>query len=61
MTPAVTGQNGHASESIAKALQDEATVGYIPTIPLESLWFGGGDMPQITLRRDMRTLCLLSD
>ncbi len=29
------------------------TVGYKPVMPLEALWMGGSDMPQITLRRDI--------
>ena len=47
--------NGHTSEStIAESLQEEATVGYKPSIPLESMWLAGaGDFPQITLRRDI--------
>ena len=48
------GTNGTVNESaIAEALQDEATVGYRPVMPLEALWLSGGDMPQITLRRDI--------
>jgi hypothetical protein len=39
--------------AVADALQEEATVGYRPVMPLESLWLSGGDMPQITLRRDL--------
>src|SRR4051812_35235509 len=40
--------------SVADTLQDEVSVGYKPVTPLESLWqSGGGDMPQITLRRDL--------
>ena len=39
---------------VADILQDEVTVGYRPVMPLESMWLaGGGDMPQITLRRDL--------
>ena len=38
---------------VAEALQEEATVGYKPQIPLEAMWGSGGDMPQITLRRDL--------
>ena len=46
--------NGDVNESvIAEALQEESTVGYRPVMPLESLWLSGGDMPQITLRRDL--------
>ena len=52
--------NGHPAadsppgeSAIGDALQEEATVGYRPTIPLEALWAGGGDMPQVTLKRDL--------
>lgn len=39
---------------IANILEEEVTVGYRPVIPLEAMWLaGGGDMPQITLRRDI--------
>lgn len=34
-------------------LEEEMTVGYRPTMPLEALWLSGTDMPQITLRRDI--------
>lgn len=34
-------------------LQEEITVGYRPTLPLEALWLSGTDLPQITLRRDL--------
>ncbi len=52
------GTNGAAplahDSTIAEALVGEATVGYRPQIPLEALWGSGvGDMPQITLRRDI--------
>jgi hypothetical protein len=50
----INGTNGQSGEQqIAESLQDEATVGYRPTLPLESLWMAGSDMPQITLRRDI--------
>jgi hypothetical protein len=39
--------------NIADTLQEEVTCGYRPVMPLESLWLGGTDMPQITLRRDI--------
>jgi hypothetical protein len=39
--------------AIADVLQEEATIGYRPVMPLESMWLAGGDMPQITLRRDL--------
>lgn len=46
--------NGKVNDSdIAEALMDEATVGYRPTIPLESLWSSGSDFPMVTLRRDL--------
>lgn len=50
-----SGANGEVRESaIADALQNEATVGYLPHASLESLWMAGaGDMPSITLRRDI--------
>ncbi len=39
--------------AVADALQEEATVGYRPVMPLEAMWLSGSDMPQITLRRDL--------
>lgn len=46
--------NGQVNESqVTNALFDEITWGYRPTIPLESLWPGVGDLPHITLRRDL--------
>lgn len=52
--PTQPSSNGAINESaIAEALQEESTVGYRPVMPLESLWLAGGDMPQITLRRDL--------
>lgn len=44
---------GAGTPAIAEALQEEATVGYRPVIPLEAMWMRGADMPQITLRRDL--------
>jgi len=45
--------------AISDNLQDEATVGYQPTIPLESLWGAGmGDTPTITLRRDIEFMLM---
>lgn len=41
------------SNGVAEALQDEATLGYRPTIPLEGTWLSGTDTPQMTLRRDI--------
>ena len=45
--------NGTSENRIADKLQDEVSVGYRPVMPLESMWNSGGDMPQITLRRDL--------
>ena len=45
--------NGLDLSHIADQLQDEATVGYKPVMPLESLWLSGTDLPQVTLRRDI--------
>lgn len=42
------------TNEVADILQDEVSVGYKPVMPLEALWLtGGGDMPQVTLRRDL--------
>ncbi len=56
-----TNTNGHAQqqpdqEYISERLQDELTIGYRPVLPLESMWLGGTDMPQITLRRDIELM-----
>lgn len=40
-------------DHIAEALEDDVTAGYVPRLPLESLWLAGTDMPQMTLRRDI--------
>lgn len=46
--------NGKIDEGgIAEALQEDATVGYRPVTPLEALWGAGGDVPQVTMRRDL--------
>lgn len=46
--------NGVVDEqAIASVLTEDITCGYKPTIPLEALWMGAGDMPLITLRRDL--------
>lgn len=45
--------NNGVTEQVAGVLQDEVSVGYRPVMPLEALWQGGGDMPTITLRRDI--------
>lgn len=47
------GTNGINNGAVAEALQEEATVGYRPVLPLESMWPAGMDFPQITLRRDI--------
>ena len=44
--------------AVAEALQEESTVGYRPVMPLEALWLAGGDMPQLTLRRDLEFMQL---
>lgn len=46
------------TNAIAEALQDEATVGYRPQMPLESLWVSTSDLPQITFRRDLEFMLL---
>ena len=48
-----TGNDRVDMNAVAEALQDEATVGYRPVMPLEAMWMSGSDMPQITLRRDL--------
>lgn len=46
--------NGHIDEqAVAAILQEETTVGYLPRMPLETLWLYGTDTPYITLRRDL--------
>lgn len=50
--------NGQAENRIADILQDEMSVGYIPVTPLEAMWAGGGEMPQVTLRRDIEFMQL---
>lgn len=52
--------NGKVDEgAVADVLQEEATVGYVPTVPLESMWqSGAGDMPRITFRRDLELMQL---
>lgn len=48
------GANGQTHDKdIAENLMEEATVGYLPRTPLETLWLGGTDVPQITFRRDL--------
>jgi hypothetical protein len=44
---------GSGESRLAGALMDEATVGYLPSMPLESMWAGGTEMPTVTLRRDL--------
>lgn len=43
---------------IAEILQEDVTPGYVPIMPLEALWLSGGDMPQITLRRDLEFMAM---
>lgn len=50
--------NGKPNESIGDILQEDATVGYRPVMPLESLWGTGSDMPQITMRRDLEFMSM---
>lgn len=51
--------NGQIDEAaVAETLQDEVTCGYLPQSPLETMWTAGGDMPQITLRRDIEFMLL---
>lgn len=51
-TVMLDGPNGDGN--IADILQEEVSVGYKPIMPLEAMWMaGGGDMPSITLRRDL--------
>ena len=53
MTTTNNSMNGSTS-AVADVLQDEVTLGYKPVLPLEALWLtGAGDMPQVTLRRDL--------
>ena len=42
-----------SNDELAESLQEEATVGYRPTMPLEGMWRGGFEMPTVTLRRDI--------
>lgn len=56
--PTPTNGNGSSNGSlgnnhVAEILQEEATVGYRPQMPLESMWSAGTEFPQITLRRDI--------
>lgn len=59
--PATNGESTHqkTESAIARELQEDATVGYRPTLPLESLWLSGaGDVPQVTLRRDIEFMLM---
>lgn len=51
--PHLNGNGASNMDALAEALMDEATVGYKPHMPLEAMWTGGGDSPQVTLRRDI--------
>lgn len=44
--------------AIADTLTEDATVGYRPQLPLEAMWFAGGDIPQVTMRRDLEFMRL---
>ena len=50
-----TNGNGtnYDQEAVSQNLQEEATVGYLPQLPLEGMWQTGTDMPSVTLRRDI--------
>lgn len=51
--------NGRTNMSaVAETLQEETTSGYVPVMPLEALWLSGGDMPHITLRRDLEFMSM---
>ena len=51
--------NGATNMSeVADILQDEVSIGYKPTMPLEALWAGGGEMPTVTFRRDLEFMQL---
>lgn len=43
---------------VAENLQEEATVGYLPRTPMEAMWQSGGEMPQVTLRRDIEFMSI---
>lgn len=47
-----TGTTGAVEGNVADILQEEVSYGYRPVLPLEQMWMSG-DMPQITLRRDL--------
>src|SRR5690349_19568644 len=50
--------NGVDLKRVAENLQEEATSGYLPQLPLEALWQGGGEIPQVTLRRDIEFMSM---
>lgn len=57
------GANGSAAHGVdlnqvRERLEDDATVGYLPRTPMESLWLAGNDMPQVTLRRDIEFMSM---
>lgn len=37
-------------------LQEEMSLGYKPSMPLEAMWLAGSEMPQVTLRRDLELM-----
>ena len=59
-TPGMNGSAAHAIDlnAVAENLQEEATCGYRPNIPLEGMWGAGTDSPTITLRRDIEFMLM---
>lgn len=59
-TSSTNGSNSTGSatnmSAVAETLQDEVSIGYKPVTPLEAMWSAGGDIPQITLRRDIEIM-----
>lgn len=65
MTAVNTGTNGQSAaipqageERITEILEEDITSGYLPVMPLESMWGSGGDLPQITMRRDLEFMMM---
>ncbi len=50
--------NGVDLAKVHEDLQEDATPGYVPKTPLEALWQAGGDMPTVTLRRDIEFMSM---
>lgn len=44
-------------DAVAEVLQEEVTAGYRPQMPLEGMWHSG-DIPQVTLRRDIEFMSM---